>query len=268
MDIKLQVLVCTFGERLKGIEQPQLPVVEGVEYLICCQNPHRIPLDRAAEALQQRKDIKVLFTDSSGLSNNRNTAFGAATAPFVLIADDDIEFEADGLKTLIEAFEQNPDCDIITVASNHMAPGRLPGCRFDLSHPPRGYYAISCEIALRREALDRYGLRMSPLAGIGAPYLAAGEEIIFLARALQRGAGGIHLPIEVFRHPRQSTGTLLEGSAAGLRAKGAALRVSRGFAGALLRLPLEALRSGSGFFKPLWWLLQGYCYSIKHDREL
>lgn len=268
MDLRLEVLICTFGRRLEGLKERRLPPLPGVRYLVSCQNPQGLDLAEAARSLEERADIRVLFTGSSGLSNNRNFAFGAATAPFVLMADDDTDFHARGLLALADAFEEHPEADIITVASGHLAAGRLPGHTFDLSHIPRGYYPVSCEIALRLESLRRLNLKMSPLAGIGAPYLPAGEENIFVSRALQRGARGFHLPVTVFDHPAPSSGERIEGTAGGLRSKGACLRIGRGWFGALLRLPVEAARTTAPFARALLWLAQGYVYSIRHDAEL
>lgn len=265
MEPRLQILICTTAGRFASINPAGLPQVRGIEYLVSCQNPDGIPV---SDPTIGRDDIRTVFSASKGLSNNRNTAFDAASAPYLLIADDDLEFNADGLREVIRRFDSDPDLAILTVRSVRPEKTVYPPDGHDISKPFRFYEAVSFEIAVRREAVLVRHLRFSPLAGIGAPYLIAGEENLFIHHALKAGLKGRFADIAVAIHPGRTTGFRLAGTPELLRTKAAVCRITLGPIPTLMRLPLMAWREPAPFFKALSALIQGYIYAIKHRREL
>lgn len=268
---ELEVLVAAYGVAgLRRILSRDWPRVDGVRYLVCCQNPDGDNLLPEAEALHDRGDTIVLFFRDRGLSRNRNHCLDAASAPYLLIMDDDLDLSADGLAAVIAAFDANPELDFLTVYADLAVPGqrRLPPPGHDLRRPWPFYWPISFEIALRRASVDRVGARFSLLAGIGAPVLAAGEENLFVHSLLRGGLRGEFSGIRIGAHDHETT-TEREALNPGLlRAKGAVMRITRGSLAALVRLPLEARRSRMPFMKALGSLVRGYIYSIKHRRDL
>ncbi len=268
MSALLQVLICTTARRLDSIDTAGMPQLCGVAYIISCQNPDRVDCSEAAAKLEARGDIKVIFWHDSGLSRNRNHALDAASAPYVLIADDDISWRADGLQTLIDTFEADPALDIITFRSDMPEHRVYPPDGHDLSASFRHYYAISFEIALRLAAVRKTGLRFSLLAGIGAPYLGCGEELLFMHRALGAGLRGRFIDRIIVSHPAATTSVRNACRPEVIRGLGATMRMLRGNLGAAIRIPLEAWRSPAPFFMALSNLCHGYFYSIKHASEL
>ncbi|MCM1066084.1 MAG: glycosyltransferase [Muribaculaceae bacterium] len=266
MKAKLQVLICTYGERYCRIDASGLPALPEVSYLVCCQNPEGLSLSNPQ--LEGRPDVELRFFADKGLSRNRNHAFEAACAPIVLISDDDISYSADGLKALISTFEENSRIDIVTTRSIIPEQHIYPADGHDLSRPFRFYSPISFEIALRLDALREHRLGFSELAGIGAPYLTCSEENFFLRRALRSGLRGIYRDVVVSTHRGPTTCTHSARKPGTLRAKGAFMRVDRGNIGAIVRYPLEAMRSELPFPKALIYLWQGFFYSIRHRKEL
>ncbi len=267
----LEVLICTYGRRLAGIDSGGLPQVEGVRYLVSCQLPEDISPGQAMAAcrqLSQRKDVEIRFVDGKGLSNNRNAALDAATAPLALIADDDTSFDADGLRGIIARFDADPALELITVRRIHDCGSQYPPDGHDLARPFKRYWPISIEIALRMEAVRRRRWRFSPLAGIGAPYLEAGEENIFLHNAVRSGAKCRFADIAVASHPGETTSGHSGGTPGTLRAKGACLRIIRGWATGLTRIPVEAFRAPCPTLRALLYIFQGYVYSIANRRYL
>ena len=58
--------------------------------------------------------VKLITTDTRGLSRNRNTAIAnIGTADFIIFADDDLRFYDDYEQTVISAFEKAPQADAI-----------------------------------------------------------------------------------------------------------------------------------------------------------
>lgn len=204
-EIELQVLICTIGaEGIKRICSTPRPEVPGVEYLICWQQPDTpIPVP---EELEARNDIRIVIHQSKGLSRNRNCAMAASSAPLCLIGDDDVAYDAKGLKALMQAFRTNPDVDIIcmryTCNGSYVKPyGDTP---FSLKKAPKGWYITSFEIAYRRES-PAGGTVFCEQLGLGAPLLRAGEEDVWLYDSIQAGAKGVFMPIDIGEHDHPTT---------------------------------------------------------------
>lgn len=268
--IKLEVLICTHTPRLKAISADALPMVEGVQYAITCQItlPDE-PSGNISSVLSQRNDIRILYNNTRGLSANRNVAFVSAQAPYLLIADDDLCFNSDGLKAIIDAFDADPALDILTLRADQPLPRVYPPDGHDLSRPWRFYSPVSFEIALRRRIVEGpQGLRFSTLAGIGAPYLGCGEEELFIHHAIRSGLRCRHSSAVVAVHPSLTTSDRSAATSQVLRAKGALMRIFRGNVAGAIRIPLEAYRAPAPWPRAFLNLVQGYIYSIKHRRRL
>lgn len=147
---RLQVLVCTVASRIGAIDTSGYPEVDGVEYLVCCQNFDNSEISTAVAALKARSDIRVKVFADRGLSVNRNHAFEIAEAPYVHVADDDISFCREGLQRVIADFDADSDLDIITTRSDMPEPRVFPPDGHDLAIPYRCYHTISFEISIRR----------------------------------------------------------------------------------------------------------------------
>lgn len=245
--MRLQVLISTHRSLDKAAAMT-LPEVEGVGYLISCQSePMPIP------AALQRPDVEVHFSPTKGLSNNRNTALEMATAPFALIADDDLIYHADGLRAAIDAFDSNPGVDLFFFRFDGSSEKAYPATEADLGKDGYGYNPASVEIGLRMPT----PLRFNPDFGIGAPRFACGEETMLLLDARDMGLGIKFFPITICTHCGPSTGIRDQASPAVLRADGAVIR-RRFPATSLARLLLKALRTPGNSLHNLHHLLQGY----------
>lgn len=268
MGAKLQILIATTGPRLAGMDILSLPQVDGVEYLVSCQRLGGIPDDADLALLFSRADIQVLVYDTVGLSVNRNHLLAVATAPYLLIADDDLRFYPEGLTKIIECFDTHTDLDIATFRSRLSEPKRYDENVHALEPIRDAPRVISFEIALRRDAVGRYGLRFSELMGVGAKRLCCGEENMFLFNALKRGARGMYFPIEINAHPGLTTSSTQASAAAFLRAKGATMAAMRGNTTALTRLPVEAWRAKTNFFRAFFHIASGMAYFNRHRKEI
>ncbi len=266
MEPRLQVLISTFGSGAGAIDPAGLPRLDGVAYMVSWQNPEGLRPDLAT--LAARPDVSVVESASRGLSNNRNAAFDLASAPYVLIADDDLSFRPEGLQAIIQAFDSEPALDFLTLRSDMPEPRVYPADGHDLARPCKGYAPVSFEIALRRSSLVRSGVRFSPLAGIGAPYLCAGEEELFVYHLCRAGLHGRFVDAVCAVHPGSTTGFRRAADAAMLRTKGSVACRTQHPLRALLRLPLLAARAPIATPKALLWLVQGYCYALKNRRQL
>ena len=247
-------------EGMARIAAQRLPRVEGVRYVISWQAHAGAPIP---PEVADRQDIEVHRFDRSGQSLNRNNAIDHCRADIVLHADDDVSYTAEGLLAVIQAFEQRPQMDVATFMVPKPGGPAYPPQECRLGIPmPKGYWVATFEIAFRRSRVG--SLRCHPEFGLGSPRLHGGEDELFLLEAIRRGLNCRFLPIEIGRHPHESTGTKAHLTAANLRAQGCLITLTYPRT-ALLRIPLKAWRTARAgqhrLLPALCHLLQGMAYT-------
>lgn len=200
-DIRLQVLICTYGKNgIQRIADGNHPRVEGVEYLVSWQLNEQCDVPDALK----RNDFSIFTSRTKGLSVNRNIALSKATAPILLISDDDVDYTEDGLISIINAFDNNKDQDIITFQYESISSKKFyPSKQCNLANPTKGYFISSIEIAFRRDAV-KGKIWFNENLGIGAMF-PSGEEDIFLRDCHDKGLKGIFLPLTIASHKGDTT---------------------------------------------------------------
>ena len=174
----LEILICTINDGIGGVEKMLLARQEGLRYVVSWQQTDGVA--REVPKALCRDDVRVVTMAVGGLSLNRNNAMAHATGDVCVIADDDMTLCADGLRAVVEKFEQDPSLDIATFKyASDCSQKSYPDYEFDLRRFPSGYYVASIEIAFRRASVVGKVL-FDDHFGIGAPVLAAGEESVFL----------------------------------------------------------------------------------------
>lgn len=252
----LEVLICTYGnEGINRVIEMNLPTVEGVKYLVSWQTDE---FNLLLPDELHRKDLRIYTTSSKGLSNNRNHALKKASGDICLIADDDLSYTAEQLKSIINIFESNPNIDIALFKYSGGDNKQYPDYEFDLKKEPKGYYITSFEIAFRRNTIPST-LKFDSRLGVGTS-MPAGEEALFIHQAIKQGLICRFFPVTITHHEALTTGSRTP-SAGILQANGVIVAVKYGFFG-LLRLPIIAWRhSKQGYIKfipALQHLYKGY----------
>lgn len=200
-EIQLQVLICTFGrDGIERVASGKHPEVAGVQYLVSWQASNGIDVPEAL----LRHDFTIHRTDTTGLSKNRNNALAHATAPLLLISDDDVDYTAEGLTTVISSFQKFPDIDIFTFKYTSKTHQKYyPNIQFAIDKPPKGYFVTSFEIALKRNSIVGQ-VWFNENFGIGALF-PSGEEDVFIKDCLDKGMKGLFIPITIARHDGPTT---------------------------------------------------------------
>lgn len=204
VDNILDILISTIGtEGIRRIASKCHPKIEGVRYIVSWQQPD---CDTHVPAELQREDFIVSVIKSTGLSANRNHAIEIASAPYLLLSDDDVEYSEAYIENILRALRENKEYDIIAFRYDSLNSNRVyPEFSFNLKNPPKGYFISSIEIALKRESIIDSGVRFDTSFGLGAEF-PAGEETLFINRLLKKGLKGIYLPVSCCRHDNISTG--------------------------------------------------------------
>lgn len=264
----LTVAISTLGARgIERVARMNLPQLPDVEYVVSWQRSDGISLPKQ---LACRPDIRVIRTDSVGLSNNRNASFAAARGEVILIADDDLTYTPEQLQAVIDTFRTNPDIDFATFRYDKPRYKVYPAEVTPYSRIPAGFHPVSFEIAFRRYMVSGpRALSFNPLLGIGAPYLTCGEEDLFISQALRRGYRGAFFPITITTHHGTPTGARPVTDPGVLRAQGALIALRRPllWPTAIAVNSLRTARRGRApFFRALRLMAQGAIYLLRRHK--
>ena len=131
---------------------------------------------------------EMITTDTVGVGVNRNIGLLAATAEFVLFADDDACYRDDMPEAVVAAFRENPKADLIIFGIDYVKNGqiieerRMKNKRLRVTNAMR-YGA--CAMAARRESLLKKNITFHQMFGGGCPF-SSGEDSLFLKTCLDR----------------------------------------------------------------------------------
>lgn len=233
----LEVLIATYKlAGIKRVARMNLPKLPGVSYLVCWQLSDGAPVPQEI----QRDDIKVLFNDGIGISNNRNFGIEHSTADVLLFSDDDLEFNPDALIKILRTFENERELDIASFVCESIGSPHYPHERTILkTRLPKCYWVSSCEIAVRRSSLKN--LRFNEHFGLGSGEFECGEEELFHLKARRQGLKCIFYPLTISLHNHHSTGTGTITDKAVIKGMGAVIAKSYPLT-CFMRLPLKAVR--------------------------
>lgn len=184
--MKLQVLVAAVNEEVNSLAEKMNLETDAIIVNQC---------DYFAYQEYERKGrlIKCLSMAERGVGLNRNTALMRADQEICLFSDEDIVFYPGYEQKVLEAFESNPDADLITfnfkvdpsrATYYNKEKGRIRWYNY-------GRYPTYAAAA-RTEALRRANVSFSLLFGGGARY-SNGEDSLFFHDCLKKG---LHLYAE------------------------------------------------------------------------
>lgn len=244
----IEVLICAYNDSVSKVLDNLPSPSDGVVFLVSHQISPNHCIDVYSEShacLEERDDVRVCTTFSTGLSNNRNNALRHASGELVLIADDDVTFQTGWSKNISEAFLSDPDADVITFRVNtpegqpfkDYYPGGMLHTRVSL------FRVASIEIAARRLALVASGISFDANFGLNAKFTSC-EETVFLSDLKRQGLILRTSDKVIATHPKESSGSNYAGVDACI-VRGAVIRRVFGVIG----LPLTLI------------------YAIKHHSE-
>lgn len=270
----LQILISAYGpaalEKIGALEHARCP---GVEYLVGWQkyDAFRIP-----SHLENRDDFKIISLDNTGLCNNRNALIERATAPIVVISDDDLEYRSEHLMNVKEAFDRHPDQHFITFRYESRGfPKVYPPQAFDIRRPPKNYFVTSMELAFNLEKIikdyrNKAIINFNPAFGVNGSVFGSGEEEILIARLLRRGLKGMFIPEDICINTESTTSERIGSTRNFIETKGASISYVKPHS-VLLRMLTHAWRAHKEkeekyipFIDYCKWWLRGMAKAKKH----
>lgn len=199
-EVKLTVGYSTLASRVKNISFPEKRPDR--ELIVLVQNP-----DEQSYVFDS-KDARLVELKSRGVAKSRNAALKYAAGQYLIFGDDDIVFDEEGLATLINYFDSNPDCAIIMAQATDES-GTLRKNYPNKSHSLTRFNsakAATYEMMIRLDAIRDKGISFDENFGAGVENFL-GDEYIFIADALKKGLKGVFLPVRVAIHPKESSGS-------------------------------------------------------------
>ena len=245
LNIELTFGYSTLITRFKNISYPDS--LENREVIVIVQNPKKESFHPVSP------DKKIIELPTIGVAKSRNAALENAQGKYLIFADDDIIFDENGIKQLLEYFEAHPECAII-MAQTTDETGALRK-----SYPAKAHKltrfnsakAATYEMMVRVEAIRNAGIQFDENFGAGVDNFL-GDEYIFIADALKRGLQGMYLPIRVAIHPKESSGSTW-GTERDLKARSAVFARVFGASAPIFRalFLLKSRKGKVGFLKSL-----------------
>ena len=149
--------------------------------------------DRNCFAVQNssRGNIRMLSTNTRGLSKSRNLAIQHAVGDVCLICDDDEQLGSSYEKIILNAYEALPNADIICFRIANQ-PSRLKQKEQRLTKWTAMRIA-SWQITFRRESILKSGVRFDEDMGAGTGN-GGGEEVKFLRDCIGAGLKAYYVP--------------------------------------------------------------------------
>ena len=154
------------------------------------------------------KNIKIINTETKGLSKSRNMAIKNSSKKFCLLADDDIIYKNGFYKTIEQSFEENLGADIITFIMVDTNGKRFKKYPNKIKHNYKSVREVnSVVIAFKRESIIKNNIQFDALFGLGATF-NTGEEYIFLRNCIQKKLTVLFYPKIILQHKSISSGKL------------------------------------------------------------
>lgn len=151
--------------------------------------------------------VRMLSTTERGLTRSRNMAIRQSQADVCLLCDDDEIFEPGYEKTVLSAYQQLPQADVIIFKMKNRPASfddRIQRLTF-----PKTMKVSSWQISFRREALKRAGVLFDEHLGAGTGN--GGEEELKLLLDCQRAGLKIYYVPSVIASVAQTESTWFHG---------------------------------------------------------
>ena len=180
--MKLQVLVAT-------IKQEDFSLIEKMNIRCDAVIANQAGRNEFSEVNTEFGKVRMITTDTQGVGLNRNIALMASDADILLLADDDMIYNDDMPEKVVEAFEKNPDADVIIFSIDIVKNGEITERRNDDAvrlHLWNSMRFGTYTIAVKRRSVINNNITFSQCFGGGCEF-SAGEDSLFLRSCFKNG---------------------------------------------------------------------------------
>lgn len=193
--MNLEVLIsCMNQQDMKIAEQTGIQTdALIVNQCMQAESSEDVSLDCNAIEVQNgsRGNIRMIRSNTRGLSKSRNLAIQHAAGDVCLLCDDDEQLDRSYENIILKAYEALPDADIICFRISNQ-PSRLKQETQRLTKWTAMRIA-SWQITFRRESILKSGIRFDEDMGAGTGN-GGGEEVKFLRDCIKAGLKSYYVP--------------------------------------------------------------------------
>lgn len=154
-----------------------------------------------------KSNVRIINSFEIGLSKSRNLALQNAKSDIVLITDDDVVFEKDFQKIILNAFSKYNDAGILSfkVVDQKGRPYRKYPQQPQRHSISSIENIMSVEIALNLKALKNKNLEFDERFGLGSEF-QTGEEYLFVRSAIGKGLKAYFWNDFILAHSESNSG--------------------------------------------------------------
>ncbi|WP_335974259.1 glycosyltransferase family A protein [Gaetbulibacter jejuensis] len=154
-------------------------------------------------------NVKVINSLERGSPASRNLAIKNAIADVCLMADDDIVYEPNLKQTIINAYKECPNADMISFEAINENGNQYTNYFPEGIHNKKSLKKIfTWVITFKRDAFKENNIFFNHHFGVGSTF--KGEtEYVFLRNAFDKGLQMQHKGVTIVMHPNISSGVLM-----------------------------------------------------------
>lgn len=155
--------------------------------------------------------LKLINSDTIGLSKSRNIAINNASKDICVICDDDVNYIKGFEEIIINSFKENEEIDILTFQIKTPEGELFKSYNSkEFKHNTKSILKVSSiEVAFRLKSIKDNNIKFDEDFGLGSQYIS-GEENIFLLDCLKGGLKAKYIPKPIAIHPNESSGQKLD----------------------------------------------------------
>ena len=199
---KLQVLCATMGQNDFSIAETM-----NIQTNVIFANQNG--LNKTEEKDFKGFKARMISTDTKGVGINRNLALMLSDAEFCLLSDDDVRYDDGYERTVLKAFEDNPDADMLIFNLHNDEEFFVINKKFRVRHHNFMRFA-TYRIAFRTDIVKTRGIMFNTTFGGGCMY-QAGEDTLFLRDCLNKGLKIYAVPVYIAEMKKERASTWFKG---------------------------------------------------------
>ncbi|MGG4610054.1 glycosyltransferase family 2 protein [Providencia sp. Me31A] len=208
--MKLSMLYATYDDRLISLIEHLPEAHYNTEIIIIHQTRAPHEYQKHIDLLNNRKDIRYFSSNDKGVTKSRNLAIAKSTGEILLFCDDDVIYNGDIQKNILNAYRENIHAGFLTFAYTEDIK-KIKSKKFKdnsfkhtlLTILSIGTIQISCKKAL----LTNLSITFPEDMGAGSKYFLC-DEPVFLSNFIKSGIDGYYIPISIGYHPVESSGNI------------------------------------------------------------
>ena len=132
---------------------------------------------------EKYKNFDIFSYDEIGTANSRNRGLEQISEDIILLCDDDVVYERDYEKKVIEEFKNNENADMIIFNVVNVFRNKRINKKSKRLHIYNSLNYAAYNVAFRRKSLGN--IRMNTLFGPGSKYKSGGDDTLFIVDFLK-----------------------------------------------------------------------------------